>query len=47
MEETEPDKNNREFEQTGLKDVMNSSAQGDKERQDINSVNNEEKIIGV
>ena len=43
MEETEQDKNNREFEQTALKDVLKSTAQGDKESQDINSENNKEK----
>ena len=32
-----------EFEQTALKDILNSSAQGNKDRQDINSENNEEK----
>ena len=43
MGETGQDENNREFEQTALKDILNSSGQGDKERQDINSENNEEK----
>ena len=43
MEESEQDKNNREFEQTALKDKLNSSAQGNTNRQDINSENNEEK----
>ena len=43
MEESEQDKNNREFEQTALKELLNSSAQGNKERQYINSENNEEK----
>ena len=43
MEESEQDKNNREFEQTALKDILNSSAQGNKDRHDINSENNEEK----
>ena len=42
-EESEQDKNNREFEQTALKDILNSSAQGNKDRQNINSENNEEK----
>ena len=42
MEESEQDKNNREFQQTVLKDLLNSSTQGNKERQDINSENNEE-----
>ena len=43
MEESEQDINNREFEQTALKDILNSSAQSSKDRQDINSENNEEK----
>ena len=43
MEESEQDKNNREFEQTALKDILNNSAQGNKDKQDINSENNEEK----
>ena len=43
MEESEQDINNREFEQTALKDTLNSSAQGNKDRQDINSENIEEK----
>ena len=43
MEESEQDINNREFEQTVLKDTLNSSPQGNKDRQDINSENNEEK----
>ena len=43
MKESEQDKNNREFEQAALKDILNSSAQGNKDRQDINSENNEEK----
>ena len=43
MEESEQDINNREFEQTALKDILNSFAQGNKDRQDINSENNEEK----
>ena len=46
-EESELDKNNREFEQTALKYIVNSSAQGNKDRQDINSENNEEKIIAI
>ena len=37
MEESEQDINNREFEQTALKDILNSSTQGNKDRQDINS----------
>ena len=44
MEESEQDKNSREFEQTALKDILNSSAQGNKDRKDINSENNKEKI---
>ena len=43
MEKSERDKNNREFEQTALKDILNSSAQGNKDRQDINFENNEER----
>ena len=43
MEESEQDKNNREFELTALKDILNSSAQGNNDRQDINSENNEEQ----
>ena len=43
MEESEQDINNTEFEQTALKDILNSSAQSSKDRQDINSENNEEK----
>ena len=43
MEESEQDINNREFEQTALKDILNSSAQSSKDRQDIDSENNEEK----
>ena len=43
MEESEQNKNNREFEQTVLIDILNLSAQGNKDRQDINSENNEEK----
>ena len=40
MEESEQDINYREFEQTALKDILNSAAQRNK---DINSENNEEK----
>ena len=47
MEESEQDINNRELEQTALKDILKSSAQGNKDRQDINSENNEEKIIAI
>ena len=43
MEESEQDINNREFEQTASKDILNSFAQSSKDRQDINSENNEEK----
>ena len=43
MEESEQDKSNREFEQTALRDILNNSAQGNKERQDINAENNEGK----
>ena len=43
MEESEQNKNNREFEQTVLIYILNGSAQGNKDRQDINSENNEEK----
>ena len=31
------------FEQIELKDILNSSAKGNKDRQDINSENNEER----
>ena len=43
MEETEQNNSNREFEQVATKNILNSSAQDDKERQDISSENNEEK----
>ena len=43
MEETEHDKNNRDFAQTALKNILNSSEQGNKVRQDINSENNDEQ----
>ena len=43
MEESGQDIKNREFEQTALKDILNSFAQGNKDRQDINSENNEGK----
>ena len=42
-EESEQGKNNRKFEQTALKDILNTSAQGKKEIQDINPENNEGK----
>ena len=47
MEESEQDINNKEFEQTALQDILNSSAQSSIDRQDINSENNEEKIIAI
>ena len=40
---TEQDNNNRKPEQIAIKDTLNSSAQDDKDRQDINSENNEGK----
>ena len=43
MEEIEQDNKNREPEQIAIKDILNSSAQNDKERQDINSENNEQE----